>query len=67
MDRSELRRVMVVAVSVLPTLVKTACGTLFGAAVGAGSGAIIGVGTGHDPGKGALIGARADAISEILR
>lgn len=41
----------------------TACATMFGAAIGAGSGAAIAAGTGHNPARGALVGAGVGAAA----
>jgi len=49
----------IVGLSLL-AMVTTACGTAIGAVGGAGAGAAVAAGTGHDPGKGALIGAGID-------
>ena len=55
----------IVGLSLL-AMVTTACGTLIGAAGGVGAGAAVAAGTGHDPGKGALIGAGVGAVSGVI-
>ncbi len=66
-----MMRVRTLLLATILAFTTAACATLFGVGVGAGSGAAIAAGTGHNPARGALLGAgiggAAGAIFDLAR